>query len=83
MYRFDAAISSTVETGDLPAPGHHATMKAPSPRSLVDRMHRYWQAANYLTAAQIYLRDNPLLAGRSGRSTSSRACSATGARRPG
>lgn len=24
-------------------------------------MQRYWQAANYLSAAQIYLRDNPLL----------------------
>jgi xylulose-5-phosphate/fructose-6-phosphate phosphoketolase len=24
-------------------------------------MHRYWQAANYLAAAQIYLQDNPLL----------------------
>ena len=25
-------------------------------------MHRYWQAANYLTVGQIYLLDNPLLA---------------------
>ncbi|HTE86537.1 MAG TPA: phosphoketolase family protein, partial [Dehalococcoidia bacterium] len=24
-------------------------------------MHRYWQAANYLTVGQIYLRENPLL----------------------
>lgn len=24
-------------------------------------MHRYWQAANYLTVGQIYLQDNPLL----------------------
>ena len=24
-------------------------------------MQRYWQAANYLTVGQIYLRDNPLL----------------------
>ena len=28
---------------------------------LMDRMHRYWNAANYLTVGQIYLRDNPLL----------------------
>ena len=28
---------------------------------LLDRMHEYWQAANYLTVGQIYLRDNPLL----------------------
>ena len=25
------------------------------------QLHRYWQAANYLTVGQIYLRDNPLL----------------------
>jgi xylulose-5-phosphate/fructose-6-phosphate phosphoketolase len=25
------------------------------------KMHRYWQAANYLTVGQIYLQDNPLL----------------------
>src|SRR5947208_3584836 len=25
------------------------------------RMHRYWNAANYLTVGQIYLQDNPLL----------------------
>ena len=24
-------------------------------------MHRYWNAANYLTVGQIYLQDNPLL----------------------
>jgi xylulose-5-phosphate/fructose-6-phosphate phosphoketolase len=24
-------------------------------------LHRYWQAANYLTIGQIYLQDNPLL----------------------
>lgn len=27
----------------------------------VEQIHRYWQASNYLSAAQIYLRDNPLL----------------------
>jgi xylulose-5-phosphate/fructose-6-phosphate phosphoketolase len=29
--------------------------------ALQDTMHRYWNAANYLTVGQIYLRDNPLL----------------------
>ncbi|HET6555276.1 MAG TPA: phosphoketolase family protein [Dyella sp.] len=29
--------------------------------ALLDKMHRYWNAANYLTVGQIYLRDNPLL----------------------
>ena len=44
----------------------------------------YWRAANYLSVGQIYLYDNPLLQ-RAARawSTSSRACSAIGARRPG
>jgi xylulose-5-phosphate/fructose-6-phosphate phosphoketolase len=28
---------------------------------LLDRMHRYWSAANYLSVGQIYLLDNPLL----------------------
>jgi xylulose-5-phosphate/fructose-6-phosphate phosphoketolase len=26
-----------------------------------DLLHRYWSAANYLTVAQIYLQENPLL----------------------
>ena len=43
----------------------------------------YWRAANYLSVGQIYLFDNPLLESRCERSTSSRACSAIGARRPG
>ena len=42
----------------------------------------YWRAANYLSVGQIYLFDNPLLQEfRSRRSTSSRGCSAIGARR--
>ena len=49
-----------------------------------DELHlldAYWRAANYLSVGQIYLLDNPLLrdAARAA-STSSRACSATGAR---
>ena len=27
----------------------------------LDLMHKYWNAANYLTIGQIYLQDNPLL----------------------
>ncbi|MFA5504290.1 MAG: phosphoketolase family protein [Vulcanimicrobiota bacterium] len=30
-------------------------------RALVERMHAYWQASNYLSVGQIYLYDNPLL----------------------
>ncbi|MDG2538987.1 phosphoketolase family protein [Dyella jiangningensis] len=29
--------------------------------ALLEKMHRYWSAANYLTVGQIYLRENPLL----------------------
>src|ERR1700761_1595352 len=28
---------------------------------LLQKMHAYWRAANYLSVGQIYLRDNPLL----------------------
>ena len=31
------------------------------PTALFDRMDAYWRAANFLSVAQIYLRDNPLL----------------------
>jgi len=37
------------------------TAVSPLTPELVARMQRYWQAANYLTAGQIYLRGNPLL----------------------
>ena len=41
----------------------------------------WWRAANYLAVGQIYLMDNPLLREPlAPRSTSSHACSATGAR---
>jgi xylulose-5-phosphate/fructose-6-phosphate phosphoketolase len=43
----------------------------------------YWRAANYLTVGQIYLQSNPLLREPLRPSTSSRACSGTGARLPG
>ena len=43
----------------------------------------YWRAANYLSVGQIYLFDNPLLkTPLCDGSTSSRACSDIGARRP-
>jgi xylulose-5-phosphate/fructose-6-phosphate phosphoketolase len=44
---FDAAVSSAVA--------------APLSESDIERIHRYWAAANYLTVAQIFLRANPLL----------------------
>jgi xylulose-5-phosphate/fructose-6-phosphate phosphoketolase len=47
------------------------------------KMDAYWRAANYLSVGQIYLLDNPLLKEPLRWRTSSRACSATGARRRG
>ena len=36
-------------------------MSAPLPADLLQKMHAYWRAANYLSVGQIYLQDNPLL----------------------
>src|SRR6186997_1532213 len=62
MFEFDAAISSavkaTVAVGREPASDGAA---GPLASDLLARVHRYWQAANYLTIGQIYLQDNPLL----------------------
>ncbi len=63
MYQFDVRTSSAVPVSeDLPAStiGPHS-LEGPLGPELLDRMQRYWRAANYLTIGQIYLRDNPLL----------------------
>ena len=46
---------------------HRAAAKNEGPLSpeLLDKMDAYWRAANYLSVGQIYLKDNPLLNGRS------------------
>jgi xylulose-5-phosphate/fructose-6-phosphate phosphoketolase len=36
-------------------------MKGPLSQELLEKMHAYWRAANYLSVGQIYLKDNPLL----------------------
>ena len=36
-------------------------MSDPLSPDLLRKMHAYWNAANYLSVGQIYLRDNPLL----------------------
>ncbi len=38
-----------------------AKIKKEIPDDILDLMHRYWCAANYLSVGQIYLLDNPLL----------------------
>jgi xylulose-5-phosphate/fructose-6-phosphate phosphoketolase len=39
----------------------HPTQTATIDQERLNRMHKYWSAANYLTIGQIYLQDNPLL----------------------
>src|SRR5690242_16083493 len=59
MFIFDAQLSTAVESPQ-PAPAP-AAAAGPLSSEMVDRMNRYWQAANYLTVGQIYLQDNALL----------------------
>jgi len=65
MLEFDAALSTAVEVKEKPQrPEASATGTKPNgPLSaeLLDKMQRYWSAANYLCVGQIYLLDNPLL----------------------
>jgi phosphoketolase len=37
------------------------TTSNPLSPDLLNKMHAYWRAANYLSVGQIYLQDNPLL----------------------
>ena len=59
MLHFDTSISSVVH-GDLENPPSDDAIGPLSPEML-ERMLRYWAAANYLTIGQIYLQENPLL----------------------
>lgn len=61
MYQFDVKISSAVEVDGAAAPPQPAPVKGPLSDELLERMLRYWHAANYLTIGQIYLLANPLL----------------------
>jgi xylulose-5-phosphate/fructose-6-phosphate phosphoketolase len=60
VYPFDTTISSAVADGRAPA-RPETPAEGPLSPDLLDRMDRYWRAANYLTIGQIYLRENPLL----------------------
>ena len=66
------------KTGD----GRQVAAAGPLSAEELRKMDAYWRASNYLAVGQIYLLDNPSCANRSSASTSSRGCSATGARRP-
>ena len=61
MYRFDTTISSTVRTEEAASVFHFAPHEGPLAADELELLHRYWQAANYLTVGQIYLQANPLL----------------------
>jgi xylulose-5-phosphate/fructose-6-phosphate phosphoketolase len=60
MFEFDTAISSAVKT-DVPVRPATEPAAGPLAPDLLERMNRYWDAANYLTIGQIYLQENPLL----------------------
>ena len=66
-YVFDSTISSAVPAGDelvaetAVEPARAVAGRTPVSDELLQRMHRYWMAANYLTVGQIFLQDNPLL----------------------
>jgi xylulose-5-phosphate/fructose-6-phosphate phosphoketolase len=60
MFEFDPTISSVVRVSDAPVAPPTA-IEGPLEPELAERIQRYWQAANYLTVAQIYLQSNSLL----------------------
>lgn len=64
-FQFDPSISSAVIADGRGNGAHDAEAQpqtqGPLSDELLDKMNRYWQAANYLTVGQIYLLDNPLL----------------------
>ncbi len=69
MFEFDVTVSSVVrapatpQANASPATSDQGPSGATGPLSPAQlrAMQRYWQAANYLTIGQIYLKDNPLL----------------------
>src|SRR6516225_9156452 len=62
-YDFDVSVSSAVITSgeQRDTAGPDSALAGPLAPAELQQMQRYWQAANYLTVAQIYLLDNPLL----------------------
>lgn len=58
-FEFDAALSTAVVAGGETKRAE--AEKGPLTPEALDRMERYWMAANYLCVGQIYLADNPLL----------------------
>src|SRR5262245_5359116 len=63
QFVFDPRVSSAVISESDSPESTASRAPAPSQRNVevLRQMHRYWRAANYLTVAQIFLQDNPLL----------------------
>ena len=65
MLEFNAALSTVVEidekTRSCETPSDGPKPKGPLASDLLDKMHRYWYAANYLCVGQIYLQDLSLI----------------------
>ena len=61
VFQFDATISSAIEADGAPPAPHEGAAEGPLAPELLQLMHRYWMAANYLTVGQTYLLANPLL----------------------
>jgi len=60
LFGFDVALSTAVAANGT-SPTAVPVPKGPLAPDLLDKMHRYWRAANYLCIGQIYLFENPLL----------------------
>ena len=62
MYSFNPSLSSVDETNVSRVSWIEPdTSPGPLAPELLSRLHRYWNAANYLCVGQIYLKANPLL----------------------
>ena len=61
MYIFNPLLSSADNPSAVPIASPELNDVGPLSADLLDRMHRYWLAANYLCVGQIYLKANALL----------------------
>jgi xylulose-5-phosphate/fructose-6-phosphate phosphoketolase len=57
---FDVSLSTAIAANGN-AEAHAPVPKGPLSPEMLDKMNRYWRAANYLCIGQIYLFENPLL----------------------
>jgi xylulose-5-phosphate/fructose-6-phosphate phosphoketolase len=61
VFEFNENLSTAVVLSGAAKPRQKKSTKESLSPELLNKMQRYWQAANYLTVGQIYLRENPLL----------------------